>query len=196
MGKVAYGSMIKITLRSEPNDFWVPDEVELNEHGKEFNDTFNDLTPNEDDSPPDNLEDLALLLQKMALKAAQKTLSPVANGGKFVPVSSFYYSDGVGMFTLTGVVCKENEESKLKKAFDGWEFANTEWGAPTQIIVPDLSIKERLTLQPLLPAEKSGATLRKKLGHLIDSDDEKTEKALEQYATFHRYTPYFLKGVP
>ena len=105
------------------------------------------------------------------------------------------------MFTLTGIVWPRGEIHKLHEIFGDWEFADLTWemeNKPKHIDLPDLSTKERLRLQEFLPcAAERGTTLRDALGHLIhDEDDGTTEISLEQYAAFHRYFPYFLRGVP
>ena len=193
---VAYGSMIKVTLHSDPDYFRATGKSDLNNHGKKLlNDCRRFMYPNCVDLP-DLVEDFASMLQEMIKIAAQEVLPPVPNGRTFVPVSSFYYSDGTPMFTLTGVVCRGDERGELERAFDGWELANMEWQPPMRIKVPPLSTKERLHLQPLLPATRPEITLLRRLGYLIDDDLEETKEALKQYATFDRYEPYFLKGVP
>ena len=193
--EVAYGSMIKITLYSDPDYFRTTDKSDLNNRGKKLlRDCSRFIRPKRIDLPS-AVEDFAGMLQAMIRIAAQDILLSVP-GKLFVPVASFYYSDGAPMFTLTGVVCREDEREELEKAFDGWELANLEWKPPMRIKVPPLSTKERLHLQPVLPAKKPEITLHKRLGYLIDDDLEKTKEALKQYATFDRYEPYFLKGIP
>ena len=199
---VAGGSMIKITLRADPRSFWTQGADEPNEQWRKFVDACGNLMPNQAINLPKRQEGLAKLLQEMVKIAAQRGLSAVANNGKFAPVSSFFYSDRTPMFTLTGVVCRGDRKSRadlerrLKCAFGGWEFANLSWKPPTRIHMPTLSTKERLRLQPLLPSMKSGGDLHKELGYRIEGGLGKTEAALEQYATFHRHAPYFLRGVP
>lgn len=192
LGTVADDSMIKITLRSEPRDFRGPDN-RLNERGEKFHDEFGDIVPCDVAAPPGRSKELAVLLQRMVKSASQKARRAEAGCGRFVPVSSFYYLDETWMFTLTGVVCGEGGEDRLTEAFADWEFANLDWGPPTRINVPTLSTKERLRLQPFLPAETPEKTLRAELGYSIGKG---TAGMLKQYAAFHRYAPYFLKGVP
>ena len=101
------------------------------------------------------------------------------------------------MFSLTGIVCEVGMEDRVRQAFRDWAFCNLEWKAPTKIEVPVLSTKERLHLQQLLPTKASpGKSLRKSLGYLIEDDAKKTDDALAQYAAFHRYSPYVMRGVP
>ena len=197
LGGMAPGSMIKVTLPSDPDKlFLAPDKRRSPELIDEFHEKFVDFMPNTSANLPRDPKCFADLMQDMTQIAAQQALPTTYKGRKFIPVSSFRYSDGTQMFTLTGVVCRENMEGKLKKVFKDWEHANLTWKPPKLIDMPILSTKERLLFQSVLPAKKSGRTLRKILGYRIDNKPGRTEEALKQYATFHRYAPYFLKGIP
>jgi hypothetical protein len=186
LGKVAANSMIKVTLRAEPSDF--------KDNPDEFRRRFEILMPDQSVVPPSTSSDLAYLIQGMTRIASQRAL-PGALPHVFQPVSSFYYSDGTGMFTLTGVVCRRSDQAKAKSVFRDLRFSNLDWARPKKIDVPTLSTKERLHLQRLLPGG-SGAALRLELGYFIDHDRRQTEKKLQQYADFHRYFPYFMKATP
>ena len=196
LGKVPENSMVKITLRAEPSDF-LDKQSEVPGSGAErFRRQFGAVMPDSAAAPPRCFRDFACLLQDMVQVAAQKTL-PSAVHLMFQPVSSFYYSDGTGMFTLTGVVCRRDAVAETKKAFQDLHFSNLTWGKPKLIDVPVLSTKERLHLQKLLPCRSgAGRTLRQALGYLVDEDTARTEAKLKQYADFHRYYPYFMKAVP
>jgi hypothetical protein len=188
LGKVAANSMIKITLRANPRDFIdAPDE---------FRRKFELLMPDPSAVPPSSSDRLAYLIQGMAQIACQRAL-PGALPHVFQPVSSFYYSDGTGMFTLTGVVCRRGDQANVRSVFKDLRFANLDWAKPRKIDVPTLSTKERLHLQRLLPHGRgAGSVLRQELGYLIDKNKSQTEIKLQQYADFHRYFPYFMKATP
>lgn len=189
-------SMIKVTMRANPKGLWTEDMQKLSKQGEEFMEVFDDFLPNSSATPPTRLESFANLLQDMIGIAAQQVLNGDAGGGEFVPVSSFRYSDGTPMFTLTGVVCGADGEDRLNAAFGDWDHANLSWKPPELINVPTLSTKERLHLQPLLPDATSGKELRESLGYSIKNRYGRADDALMQYAKFHRHTPYFLKGTP
>lgn len=191
-------SMIKVTLRCQPGDYWVSGDEELREQkADEFRRNFSSVMPNPSADPPRTWVSFARLIQDMLRVAAQQALPPYATNLTFVPISSFYYSDGTKMFTLTGIVCATARKHRVVRAFADWEFANLEWNGPRLIDIPELSTKERLQLQRLLPSsDNRGSKLRKALGYEIDDGPSKTEAALEQYAAFHRYSPYVLRGVP
>jgi hypothetical protein len=204
--KVFEGSLIKITLRANPFDYWV---IPHNRKGikkkrekiPEFRNIFERILPHPDDYPSWQDREFANLLKQMLRIAVNEALPPEANELTFIPISSFYYADTTPMFTLTGIVWPIEDIGRIRDVFQDWEFADLTWDndrKPIEINIPDLSAKERLHLQEFLPCNtERGDTLRSKLGHLIhDRDDGTTERALEQYAAFHRYFPYFLRGVP
>ena len=195
LAKVAEQSMIKITLRSQPSDFSdKPGEIGV--EAERFRRQFGAIMPDPVADPPHAQKDFAYLLQKMLQVASQKAL-PSSTPLMFLPISSFYYSDGAGMFTLTGVVCRREREDKTRDTFKRLHFSNFDWTEPRRIDVPVLSTKERLHLQRLLPCSRNaGRTLLQELGYLVDDNESKTEAQLEQYAQFHRYYPFFMEGVP
>jgi hypothetical protein len=176
------------TLRAEPRDYIKTPE--------EFQKKFETLMPSPSADPPSTSAQFARLVQDMTRIASQQELSS-AMPMMFQPVASFYYSDGTGMFTLTGVVCLRAEAPRVRAAFRGWSFANLDWQDPRLIDVPELTTKERLHLQRRLPCHtNAGRFLCRALGYLIGEDRAVTEIKLEQYANFHRYFPYFMKAIP
>jgi hypothetical protein len=194
--KVSLNSVVKITLRCEPSDYLGKDDTQTAQKIDEFQREFEAVLPDPSAEPPSNFADFASLIQDMLQIAAQKTLSS-SMAAKFIPISSFRYADGDGMFTLTGIVCLRSEEAKVRKAFHKWHLKNLNWGRPKIIDVPNLSTRERLHLQRSLPCEKrAGRTLRLALGYLIDKNIRRTEAKLRQYAEFHNYFPYFMKAIP
>ena len=193
---VVEGSMVKITLRSEPMKYGISKE-DRNTKIEEFRKEFENVMQNPSEKPPLKTLDFAWFLQRMIRVAAEQALPPSTISLTFIPVSSFYYRDSTWMFTLTGIVWQNNRKDEVEKAFADWEFANLTWDRPRLIDMPVLSTKERLHLQHLLPSSAAtGRKLRQAMGYLIDDDISKTETALEQYAAFHRYSPYVLRGVP
>lgn len=194
---VAPNSMIKITLPSDPDDLLTSDKQRHQERINDFRGEFVDLLMlKTSEDPPREPKGFADMLMKMVQYAAEEALLASPGGKRFIPVSSFYYSDGKPMFTITGVVCREDVESKLRNVFEDLDHAVLTWDEPPkQINMPILSTKERLHLQKALPIKKSVKELRDVLGYEIDPDP-KMANALEQYTVFHRYEPYFLRGIP
>jgi hypothetical protein len=227
--KVVQGSMIKITLRVRPFDYWYNARKPKRWKVEPFQREFSDVLPTQTSYPSWDSDAFTLQLRDMLKRAAQQALPANVYPEKFYPVSSFYYSDGTGMFTLTGIKWPRDDPQTINKAFGDWEFSNLSWDCkPISINLPDLSSKERLHLQECLPCDgikdtllrevldkliernpeniylqrflsselNRGAILQEKLKYLITDDVETTETALEQYAAFYRYFPYFLRGTP
>lgn len=195
---VADGSVIKLTLRAEPSDYWDPtgDKKKDEEKIAEFASQFRALLPLTYKQPPSDFKKLAQLLQDILRIAVDRTL-PGGNQRCFQLVSSFRYADGVGMATFTGVVCASKERKKYTDLFQDWRFAHLEWETPALISVPFLSTKERLHLQKYLPHQKRDVEmLRRALGYDVGDGPKKSSEAMSQYADFHKYYPYLVKAIP
>ena len=173
---VAENSLIKVTLPSDPKIFVDSNNPSLNlKRAIEFRAMFGRILPDPTIDPPMRSEKLAQLLQNMLQITAEQILPSVAINLTFVPVSSFYYSDGTWMFTLTGIVCRVDQKELVNQSFQNWMFANLTWNEPKKISIPVLSTKERLHLQPLLPTDAdAGRALRERLGYFIDDDSSQS----------------------
>lgn len=190
LGTVTAGSVVKLTLRAEPNDY-IDEEKE-----REFNAIFNTILPASDVAVPRSLEKFAALLQEMLQIASQQAL-PSPTGFTYQPISSFCYKDGVGIMTLTGIVSRRSDVKRTQALFSGLRFANLNWAKPLRIDVPFLSTKERLHLQKYLPIERdAGRKLLRVLGYSIDDDRAKATAKMKQYADFYRYYPHFVRAMP
>ena len=88
--KVTEGSVVKITLRAEAMDWQRSPEL--------FAEEFRTIMPDPDAFPSSMVEEYSKLLQDMIRITSQRAF-PGQLPFTFVPITSFYYSDGVGMFT-------------------------------------------------------------------------------------------------
>jgi hypothetical protein len=110
----------------------------------------------------------------------------------FQPLTSFSYSDGQEMLTVTGIVLEKEEEiiffekTKIKQ----WELSNTNWDNPTKINVPNLTVKERLYIDALLP-NSTAQDIQDKLGFLFDKNEKSSLEMLKTYILFYRQSPFF-----
>ena len=186
--KVAERSLVKVSLRARAKD-WL-------RRPEQFRREFRAIMPDPEDDPPQIALSYAKLLQDMLKIVAQRAL-PGELPTMFQPITSFFYSDGTGIVTLTGIVCSRKDELVVRQLFDDWSFANLDWSEPKEIDVPILSTKERLCLQDKLPCNgEAGKTLFEALGYELEGGEERTIRQLQQYSQFHRYYPYFIRAVP
>ncbi len=200
LNKVAPGSIVKITLQCHPGNHLNKPGDELDSNGNfkkdkqgEFRNKFGDVLPGSSVSIPRNELKFAKLLQDMIQIASQKALPSGAENLVFQPISSTYYKDGVGIFTMTGSVCKKSDRKAIRDKFRGWKPANLHWKKePIRVDVPALSTQERLHLQSSLPC--SGRKLLWSLGYKIDGN--RSLEQLKQYAEYYRQYPYFIRGIP
>ena len=200
LSKVAPGSVIKITLHCGPTQFHNMPKDEKDAAGNfvvdktdSFRKKFSAVLPSTSVTIPRSGIDFSKLLQDMLQIAAQKVLSSAAGGLMFQPLTSSYYKDGVGIFTLTGMVCKREDQVEIRKRFSNWPNKNLFWRKkPFHIDVPTLSTQERLHLQGHLPC--TARTLQRIQGYKIDGKN--SIKQLKQYAEYYIQYPYFLRGTP
>lgn len=199
LGRVAPGSIIKITLMSQPSHYQnFPNEAKdssgeyIKDKRKMFRNSFQEVLPRSDIDIPISPLEFAKLLQDMLQIASQKALPSSAGGLVFQPLFSCFYKDGMGIFTLTGVVCEKKVRQKIKKQFSKWKHANLVWRKnPTRIEIPVLSTKERLHMQRHLPC--SGGDLLRSLGYKIDG--KRSLEQMKNYAEFYKEYPYFIRAV-
>ena len=183
LGKVSDNSVVKITIRAERGRQKVQD----------FQQQYSKIVPRRIQRI--DMKDstrFGKLLQDMFRTSSIHVL-PEAGKRVFQLLSSFYYKDSTQMLSITGIVCKKDRVSEIREWFKNWKFANLDWGAPCQINVPTLSVKERFHLEEHMPtSDATGYTLSQVLGYKIDECSEHIEK-MKQYEEFHQYYPYFAR---
>jgi hypothetical protein len=189
--KVSVNSVVKITLRARSADYNHARKVE------EFKQEFATLLPDSSVRPQTmKRAEFAHLVQTMVRVAAQRAF-PGTNPFTYQPLCSFFYADMTPMLTVTGIVCRRSERPQIREHFSDWAFASLYWAAPAEIAVPVLTTKERLYLQDFLPAERDpGRVLHRALGYRIDDEPSESHKMFKQYARFHRYSPFYMRGIP
>lgn len=130
----------------------------------------------------------------LLLQSLRKMLSSLFPERKFdkrfiVPMFSTVYQDSEHlMLTFTSIVLDDHEEEqKIKEAFDDIPYVNFEWDRPSLIKIPELTIKEMLEINKLLPSRDAEEQLSEKFGFVFDN--KKAE--IESYISFYKYYPSF-----
>lgn len=163
---------------------------------EKFKEDFSEVIPADlDDESDFRQANFPYLIQRMLQVSIQNILTDPTKL-IFQPLTSFYYKDGQPVLTLTGIVLDKNNHTSLKQKIAelGWKYFNLDWGEPTKINVPTLSVKERLALDPALPcATDSVFQLKRKLSFELGESELESVTHLRQYADFYRFYPYFSK---
>lgn len=110
----------------------------------------------------------------------------------FQPLTSFSYSDGQTMLTVTGIILVDSLTNDFfnKTNIKDWELSNTDWSEPRRIDVPNLTLKERLHIDALLP-NADAKDIQDKLGFMFDTKEKISLEMLKTYILFYRQSPYF-----
>jgi hypothetical protein len=132
-------------------------------------------------------EALCLILKhaaKLAIRAQQDI--------SFQPLTSFSYADGQTMLTVTGIILENSQADLFFSGTDlkNWELVNTDWRKPRPIDIPDLTIRERLYIDQLLP-DSNEQDIQNGLGFLFGKHESQSLEMLRNYIIFYRQFPYF-----
>ncbi len=108
----------------------------------------------------------------------------------YQPLTIFTYADsGNPMLTITGIMLEEKEEADFfeKTGIDDWIFAKAKWSDPLLIDVPELSVKERIQLDAMLPHHTRG--------DIYSSLNFIKKDKIDNYICYYRHYPLFGKIV-
>ncbi len=134
---------------------------------------------------------------RILVHAIQNSLKRGLKGRGIIaaPLCSFLYSDQHQMLTYSVILLKEGDVQGFldNTKIQSWEFymqANT----PQNIRVPDLSLKERLTIDAM-SFEKSAEEIHNSLGFGFDEEPSSSLQALQNYLKHYRRYPSFLRAL-
>jgi len=117
---------------------------------------------------------------------------------RFQPLTFATYADSrQQMLTVTGVVGQKADLSGVLtvSGFADWDFSRLTWTDPlVRIRVPELTLKERVFINQLLPKLASDvAAVQRRLGFFLDETQSDSEEKLRNYVSFQRHYPYWGK---
>jgi hypothetical protein len=117
---------------------------------------------------------------------------------RFQLLTSAAYADSrQQMMTVTGIVGSKVDLSSvlITSQLTEWEFARLSISdPPVRIRVPELTLKERIFIDQLLPRlEKQPAKVQQRLRFLLDKTRGESEEKLRSYLLFQRHYPFWGK---
>jgi hypothetical protein len=142
------------------------------------------------------------VLRAMAVRAINRGLSKGNNGLIYNHITAFSYTDGQEMTTMTGVITKEEEfqlilnQSKLAE----WEFYSpaskySEYIAPNEIVVPAMTVSERIEIDKKMHSISDISKFAKSLDFLYGTDESEHLILINGYHRFYKYLPYYSKVI-
>jgi len=198
VNKLAPLDIVKITLNAHasayheaPKGKGITNKDIVQERIKKLKDKLGDLFPLADISPDMMTEprftDALCLIIKYAIESSLSGSSNV-----FQPLALFSYADGHRMLTITGIILDINKVDDFlqKTNIKSWKLSSIAWGKPHSINIPDLTMRERLYIDSLLP-HATAEEITEKLGFLFHEDEEVSLEMLKTYVLFYRQSPYF-----
>lgn len=201
--KLACYDVIKITLNAKVANLGAfegaPAEEKAGLRLEEFVKRMDDHAPAS--IGPDDMEtnSFPVTLQGCVKQALGRL--PAGEGARYFQIlSSFVYSDGQPMLTVTGIILEmpvRRASAAFRRAsrLAHWPFANLDWSPPIRIDVPALTAKERMRLDEVLPMLRGRDSdwqkrLERHLGFKPSGGD-----SLAHYARFYRAYPHFSRVV-
>lgn len=109
-------------------------------------------------------------------------------------LASYEYNDGTPVLTITMIVgaLAAIRNSVHEADLKSWPFALLDWTEPKKIEVPSFGLRERLSVDRLLP-DADARTVVKRLKLRLGKNYWESVKAIENYLEFYRYVPQFLR---
>jgi hypothetical protein len=205
--KVPPGSVVRLTLRAEPDLDLTALQERLAEDviarirsdmERVFQEEFAKVLPHPPAGAFASPVDYARMVQLMIRRAASTALDTPGSEVDFLHVHSMRYDDQTQMLSTTGVVCEKARLAATRTMLESVRFADFDWNEPHQINIPALSVKERHRLERLLPisdAADAGEALFNELGYHIGDGAAATKRQLKQYADYHREYPQFVRAI-
>lgn len=207
LNRVLPGSVVRITLRAEPEvdvvalkDRLSTEELNrlLGKLERTFKDEFARVLPHGESlvstafiKPPE----FARMVQLMIRRAASTALDKAGSKVDFLSLQSTRYNDNTQMVSVTGIICLRSD-SEIRERLQSIRFANFDWHEPDRIDIPALSVKERLHLErylPVLDGQDAGETLFEALQYMIENGAKRSKQQLSHYADCHRDYPNFVR---
>lgn len=213
--KVPVGSIVRVTLRSEPNDTHKVLKDYLTEPmikmvcdttNEKFRTDFAKVIHTGHDQSCVEQPEFARTVQLMLRNAASQALDKPKSTRDFLHLHSVRYNDQTQMLSVTGIVYERSAiggtpQTAMSKDYfaerlKNEAFVNFDWPEPAVINIPALTFKERLKLEEFLPLQEAetGAILSSALGYKIADSRKNSDEQMSQYAQYYREYPNFIKA--
>ncbi|MBD2871720.1 O-methyltransferase [Paenibacillus arenilitoris] len=207
LSKLQVYDVVKITLNANPNALVNQTEVRPRttiDKEKMYQDRFNKLKSRMSGIMPQTINadmmtntGLPIAINQIIEYSSKQILDGKTNR-RFFPVNSFVYADSNHqMLTFTGVILEHNQEDSFieRTGLNNWEYFLRDINEPHKIDIPDLTLRERMEIDSLLPCDDLERISSRLLTSNVQFDEnkEKSMSKLESYMKYYRHSPFFTK---
>jgi hypothetical protein len=202
LDRLREGDVVRVTVNAHPHAFLeeapsdssplLAEEKRVKQFQK-IRDRIGDYLPSWANADSMTAEALPRVLAESFAAAALKSL-PIAGANVFVPLSLVRYADGQQMLSITGTIVARSREADMLARLDtkSWPFFSESWTQIHQLVVPVLTMRERMFLERGITS-KPAAELIRELG-FESASDIKIEDFLESYKNYYRFYPTLLSA--
>ena len=199
---VGPGSIVRVTVNANPRDQLQPQngpprpiqEIQA-EQFQSLKNKLNDYLPTWASPELMNEEGLPRILAAAFSRAALNAFPP---GGEleFLPLSLVRYADGQQMLSITGTVVRTADLDAIREklALDKWPFASQTWDTIHKLVVPDLTLRERLFLEREI-VESDATQIAAGLNFKAFADTSVGE-FVSSYQNYYRFYPTLFSADP
>jgi hypothetical protein len=192
LSKAPTKSVIRITMNAD-----LPKEEgkrTAKEQFNTFNEEFGNLVPEDVDENLMTAAGFPSVLARMLEIAAEDVLRPKGER-TFGPLLITVYRDTNQMLTITGMLdAPDASDATIAQAgLADWQYLAKDWSDLRRINMPELTVKERIHINQLLPGTSEAAALQSRLGFQVDERAEASLDKLRNYAEFYRHFPQFVR---
>jgi hypothetical protein len=204
LDKLSPGDVIRVTVNANPMDSLDEDKasdekkVERKEERMKrqlarLKSLISDFLPPESSFEDMTLDGLPLRLSQAFSSAASKSIPPNSRV-KFCPLSIVRYADTTQMLSITGVLVEKKEEDRMKAALSlkDWALYSSDWTEIHQLVVPALTLRERLFLEREV-CSKSEQELLSELEFFKGSNIDLSQ-FISSYKKYYRFYPTLLSA--
>lgn len=199
LDRLRAGDIVRVTVNAHPTSISSPTkdgkpilaEEKRKDQFDKLSSRIRDFLPSWADSDAMTKEDLPKVLSHAFENAALKAL-PVTGRLVFQPLSLVRYADGLQMLSITGAVVERAEEAKMLGRMDvaNWPFASSNWSMIHKLVVPHLTLRERMLLEKGIGSRTIGELISELGFELVD--DVPLAEFLENYKAYYRFYPTLL----
>jgi hypothetical protein len=195
ISKLRPGDIVRVTVNAHPNAYLDGADKRmllLEERQQEGFNTLchriGDFLPNWRHQSMMTAEGLPQMIAEAFGNAALKAI-PATLAHCFKPLSIVRYTDVTQMLSMTGALIQNSERSSIESQLDlgTWPFASDTWTSIHHLVVPDLTLRERLYLE-----REVTLTGREELAKTLGFDEVgklSLDEFLDSYKKYYRFYP-------